>query len=181
MEISQFGFKTQMKISISCNITSATSTSAITIEGTSRLLHVSVCLHTDLRGWTFIGDILHCISQYRTSSHAQVIVSTPYSHFVGNTSGVGTRELLSQTVDVVKITITFVLVLLVQFILVEALIIKVLLGLMRDSGSSGDGTLAMIGDYKEAKKIKMRHLRNIQHLIVSKILPAVAFTGLEGD
>ena len=65
-----------------------------------------------------------------------------------------TGKLFGQTVDVVKITIAFILVLLVQFLLIEALVIKVLLGLMRDSGSSGDGTLAMIGDYKEAKKLR---------------------------
>jgi hypothetical protein len=102
-----------------------------------------------IKGGKFIGDILHCISQYRTSSHAQVIVSTPYSHFIGDTSGVGTRKLLSQTIDVVKITIAFILMFLVQFFLVKAFIIKMLFGLMRDSSSgsgSGGRTLAMIGN-----------------------------------
>jgi hypothetical protein len=71
-----------------------------------------------------IKRLMHRLQDERVTSHAKVIIGAPDCNLVFSRFLVGARKLFSQPIDVVEITVRLVLVLLVQFIVVEPLIVE---------------------------------------------------------
>lgn len=69
-------------------------------------------------------DSLHGIQDHSVLAHTQVIVTTPNVHLILGVPRVRHRELGSQPIDVVKVTVRLVLVFLLQLGLVESAILK---------------------------------------------------------
>lgn len=119
-----------MEISVASNVSGTTGTSSIAIKGSPNsskkfLMNIFLFLLETSKQKKDIS-LLHSFSQDRTSAHTKIVVGTPNSHFIFNTSSVSARELLRKAVNVVEITIALVFVLLVKLMFVKGLVIKML-------------------------------------------------------
>lgn len=71
-----------------------------------------------------IERLVHRLQHLRIAAHAQIVVRAPDRHALLRGGRVGPRKLLGEPVDVVEVAVRFVLVLLLQFAVVERTIIK---------------------------------------------------------
>jgi hypothetical protein len=75
-------------------------------------------------GSVFVKSFMHSLQNLGVSAHAEIVIGTPDGDFLVLVVLVSAGELLGETVDVVEVAIGLVLVLLVQFGLVESLVIE---------------------------------------------------------
>ena len=82
---------------------------------------------------------LHGLKNNGIVSHAQVIVGTPDLHFIIDIVGMRNRKLSGKAVDVIKVAIGLVFMLLVEFGLVERLVVKAGISRLDSWFRRGDG------------------------------------------
>lgn len=71
-----------------------------------------------------VQGLVHSLKDLGIATHSQVVVGAPHGHTLIHGPGMGAREFLGQPVDVVEVAVGFVLVLLLQLGIVEALVIE---------------------------------------------------------
>lgn len=90
-----------------------------------------------------VEGFVHRLEHLRVATHTEVVVGAPHRHLVLGRLLVRAGEFLGQTVDVVEVSVRFVLVLFVEFIVVKALVVE--RGGFGRRGNSEVGRLASDG------------------------------------
>lgn len=72
----------------------------------------------------FIKGLMHSLQHLWVASHAEIIIGTPHGDPLTLVCHVGLRKLLCETIDVIEIAIRFVLMLLLDFRIVETIVVE---------------------------------------------------------
>lgn len=72
----------------------------------------------------FIQSVVHSLQDLRISAHSQIIIGAPDRDSLILVGHMGAGELFGEAIDVVEVAVGLVLMLLVQFGIVEAFVVE---------------------------------------------------------
>jgi hypothetical protein len=67
---------------------------------------------------------VHGGQHFRVAAHSEIVIRAPHGHPLFDRGGVSTGEFLGETIDVVEVAVGLVLVFLLQFALVESIVVE---------------------------------------------------------
>lgn len=147
MEVGKLGFEREMQGTVSGNVARSSGARTITVESATKIESRGSVIRMTFRNQEVKAqkvdsfqrkrrrikfqvhdkqdnDSLHGLKDSRVASHTEVIVRAPNVDFVGRSRSMSNRELCSQSIDIIEISIALVLMLLIEFSMVERAIVE---------------------------------------------------------